>query len=148
MILDYKNCGSVLKNIKKTKALIGGCFDIIHYGHLDFIIQAAKIAEILIVALEPDESIIKKNRQPVHNQQQRAEILDSLRFVDYVVKLPVLNGFNQYLEMIKKIRPNYIVANQKDTKLKNKRLQSELVKAEFITIDYKFKYSSSAIINS
>ncbi|GIW62391.1 MAG: glycerol-3-phosphate cytidylyltransferase [Patescibacteria group bacterium] len=148
MILDYNNCQLTLNKINKTKTLIGGCFDLIHYGHLDFIRQSAKIADILIIALEPDETIINKKRKPVHKQQQRAELLDCLKYVDFVIKLPVLRGFDQYLQMVKKIRPNYIAVSENDHRLPNKRKQAELVNAELIIINYKFRFSTSDIINS
>ena len=49
--------------------LVGGCFDLLHYGHIEFLKNAKKQGEYLIVALEPDEAIVNyKKRQPIHNQ--------------------------------------------------------------------------------
>ena len=70
---------------KKT-VLVGGCFDILHYGHLRFLSQAKEKGEMLIVALESDTFIRKiKNKKPIHTQEQRAEILAHLNLVDMII---------------------------------------------------------------
>ncbi|URW78494.1 hypothetical protein NBT09_07520 [Rickettsia conorii subsp. raoultii] len=64
---------------------------------MEFLRKAKKHGKYLIVALEPDETIIKyKKCQPIHNQLQRAKILSSFTFVDKVLILPKLKDFNDY----------------------------------------------------
>ncbi len=72
----YENIFSNKKCFPNSKiVLVGGCFDVLHYGHLEFLHEAKKQGKYLIVALEPDETIIKyKKRKPIHNQLQRAKI--------------------------------------------------------------------------
>src|SRR6266403_2209747 len=54
----------------KKIVLVGGCFDIIHFGHIQFLQKAKEAGDYLIVALEPDERIINyKKRTPIHTQQ-------------------------------------------------------------------------------
>jgi len=65
-----------------------GTFDLIHIGHIN-ILKKAKYYNNknnkLIVGISSDEfSFQKKNKYPVYNQNQRKEILESLRFVDQV----------------------------------------------------------------
>nr|WP_252903721.1 hypothetical protein [Rickettsia endosymbiont of Proechinophthirus fluctus] len=58
---------------------------------MEFLRKAKKHGKYLIVALEPDKTIIKyKKRQPIHNQLQQAKILSSFTFVDKVLILPKL----------------------------------------------------------
>ena len=65
-----------------------GTFDLIHIGHIN-ILKKAKYYNNknnkLIVGISSDEfSFQKKNKYTVYNQNQRKEILESLRFVDQV----------------------------------------------------------------
>ena len=70
----------------KKRVLVGGCFDILHFGHATFLQKAREAGDVLIILLESDEFIVQiKKKKPVHIQQQRAEILSALGYVDYVV---------------------------------------------------------------
>lgn len=63
--------------------LAGGVFDIIHPGHIHTLKSAKKLGDILIVVVATDNTAIKmKRRQPLHSQEQRKELVDSLLMVD------------------------------------------------------------------
>ena len=68
------------------KVLVGGVFDIIHYGHVHFLKNAKSLGDHLVVALESDKNVkrLKGEKRPIHNQNQRREMLESLEFVDEV----------------------------------------------------------------
>jgi FAD synthetase len=63
--------------------LAGGVFDIIHPGHI-YTLNAAKIlGDVLIVVVATDNTAMKmKKRQPLHNKEQRQELVNSLAMVD------------------------------------------------------------------
>lgn len=131
-IVFYKNLeksASIFKD--KKSVLVGGCFDLIHYGHLKFLEKAKKQGDYLIVALESDE-FIKKNKRKlqVHNQNERAEILANLNMVDMIVLLPFFQTNNDYFELVKKISPSIIAVTEGDKQLENKKKQAELIGAE------------------
>ncbi len=115
----------------KAIVLAGGCFDIFHYGHFIYLTKAKQEGEILMVLLEPDEFIkVRKSKVPIHTQTQRAHILAALEFVDYVVLLPHhLKSYEEYLEVIKKIRPKVIAVTEGDTYLDLKQKQAQHVGA-------------------
>jgi rfaE bifunctional protein nucleotidyltransferase chain/domain len=71
----------------KTIALANGCFDIIHIGHVRYLKEAKELADILVVAINSDESVkkIKGNNRPLFPEKERAELLCAIRYVDYVV---------------------------------------------------------------
>ena len=120
---------------KKT-VLVGGCFDLIHYGHIVFLKNAKKQGDYLIVALESDDNVRKhkgRNR-PIHKQSERAEMLRSLRMVDKVVELPTLTGYNEYLAFVKKVKPDVIAVTENDLQIENKKRQAELVGANVIVV--------------
>lgn len=70
--------------------LTNGCFDILHRGHLEYLIQSARLGDFLIVALNSDASVreLKGSSRPLHSEMDRAFALASLRFVDAVFIFP------------------------------------------------------------
>ena len=64
-----------------------GVFDLLHVGHVRYLKQARALGDALVVALNSDRSVseLKGPDRPVFDQSERAEILASLRDVDYVV---------------------------------------------------------------
>ena len=151
MILTLDEIEEKLQMFKdKKKVLVGGCFDVLHYGHLKFLQEAKKLGEVLIVALEPDEFILKKKgRKPIHNQTQRAEILDNLKIVDVVIKLPVLKGYTQYLKMANKVKPQFIAATKGDPQAENKKKIAKNIRAEYKEIIKRIEpFSTSSILKN
>lgn len=63
------------------------CFDIIHPWHIHTFKEAKKHCDVLIVAINSDISPYRKTKpwRPIHNQQHRAMILDSVKYIDYVI---------------------------------------------------------------
>jgi rfaE bifunctional protein nucleotidyltransferase chain/domain len=64
-----------------------GCFDILHRGHLRLLRTAKALGDLLIVAVNSDRSIkqIKDSSRPVISQAGRAELIEALEMVDYVI---------------------------------------------------------------
>jgi rfaE bifunctional protein nucleotidyltransferase chain/domain len=74
----------------RTIAFANGCFDLLHVGHVRYIESAAQEADILIVAINDDDSVrrLKGEGRPVLSAADRAELVAALRSVDYVVIFP------------------------------------------------------------
>lgn len=71
----------------QTVVWTNGCFDLLHVGHIRNLQAARKLGDLLIVGLNSDESVrrLKGPQRPIVSQGDRAEVLASLRCVDYVV---------------------------------------------------------------
>jgi rfaE bifunctional protein nucleotidyltransferase chain/domain len=84
-----------------------GCFDILHRGHLEYLIQAAALGHRLIIGLNSDESVsrIKGPSRPVNKIDDRAFALASLRFTDLIIPFEE----DTPLELIEFIQPNILV---------------------------------------
>jgi D-beta-D-heptose 7-phosphate kinase / D-beta-D-heptose 1-phosphate adenosyltransferase len=72
---------------RKTIVMTNGCFDILHAGHVTYLEAAAKLGDILIVAINSDASVtrLKGKSRPVNLVESRAKVLAGLKAVDYVV---------------------------------------------------------------
>lgn len=70
----------------KTIATLNGSFDLLHAGHLQILFEASQVGDILIVALNTDESIkqYKSPQRPFIPLQYRLELIAALSFVDFV----------------------------------------------------------------
>ena len=62
---------------------LGGCWDLFHVGHLNYIKKAKAQCDYLIVDVTPDKIVFKqKNRYPVINEQNRLEVIRAIKYVD------------------------------------------------------------------
>jgi rfaE bifunctional protein nucleotidyltransferase chain/domain len=71
----------------RTVALANGCFDLLHVGHVRYLQAAAAEADVLVVAINDDQSVghLKGPGRPILAAPDRAELVAALRGVDYVV---------------------------------------------------------------
>jgi D-beta-D-heptose 7-phosphate kinase / D-beta-D-heptose 1-phosphate adenosyltransferase len=70
-----------------TVVATGGCFDLLHAGHVASLSAARALGDCLVVLLNSDDSVrrLKGRGRPVHTAADRAAVLTSLRAVDAVV---------------------------------------------------------------
>jgi len=70
----------------KSIAFANGVFDMLHVGHIRYLQDASKEADVLIVGVNGDDSVraIKGEGRPVTNERERAEIVSAIRGVTYV----------------------------------------------------------------
>ena len=138
-----------MSNSKKV-VLVGGCFDVIHPGHIIFLSKAKKLGDELVVLLESDENIkrLKGVNRPVHNQKERADVLRALKFVDKVILLPNMQSNEDYEKIIKKIKPDFIAATKGVLGSEHKERIAKLVGAKMKYVTKIIgSYSSSGILN-
>ncbi|NOQ46192.1 MAG: D-glycero-beta-D-manno-heptose 1-phosphate adenylyltransferase [Desulfobulbaceae bacterium] len=95
---------------KKTGQKIvftNGCFDIIHAGHVEYLQQARRQGDFLVLGLNDDLSIrsIKGPDRPVNEELQRARVLAALGCVDAVV----LFGEDTPINLITTLLPDVLV---------------------------------------
>lgn len=84
-----------------------GCFDILHHGHLDYLVKAADQGNVLIVGVNSDASVrgLKGPERPITHESDRAFQLASLLFVDAVC----LFEEDTPLALIQALRPDVLV---------------------------------------
>jgi len=84
---DFLKKLKYLRQAGKRIVFTNGCFDILHIGHVRYLQSAKAEGDLLVVGLNSDRSvhIIKGEKRPVIGEQQRAEVLASVGFVDYII---------------------------------------------------------------
>ena len=110
MLVPGKNAAGLGRRLRRQKKKIvftNGVFDILHRGHVDYLIKAKSYGAVLIVGLNSDRSArsLKGPRRPLQNQRDRAAILLALEAVDYVVFF----GEDTPEKLIRQIRPDVLV---------------------------------------
>lgn len=138
---------AVLKSENKKVVFTNGCFDILHAGHVDYLVKAKKQGDILIVALNSDKSVrrIKGEKRPIVPEDQRAFIISQLKCVDYVT------FFDEDTpeKTIQTLVPDILVKGS-DWKIEN-IIGRDIVEengGSVVTIDFVTNTSSSGIIES
>ena len=83
--------------------LTGGCFDILHIGHIKFLKKAKSFGDYLIVLLESDENIkrLKGKDKPIFSLKERITILKPIKYVDKIIVVAKNPTHETYLKLIK-----------------------------------------------
>ncbi|MCD6460192.1 adenylyltransferase/cytidyltransferase family protein [bacterium] len=86
-ISELKQITGELKKSGKTVVFTNGCFDILHVGHIRCLREAKALGDVLIVAVNSDESVAvnKGSRSLFYPQDERVEILESIEYIDYIL---------------------------------------------------------------
>lgn len=73
---------------RKGRRLVftNGCFDLLHPGHVRYLVAAQRLGDLLVVGINSDASVrrLKGPSRPVQPERERAEVVAALRMVDYV----------------------------------------------------------------
>lgn len=148
-IIDKIKLQRIIKQNKGRKIVFtNGCFDILHLGHMNLLYEASQQGDILIVAVDTDESVrkIKGNYRPIQPLDVRMTTMSLLNYVDYIIPFDT----NELLQLIDMIRPDVLV---KGYDYANRAFRgSQLVeswkgKIHIVKNQYK-DYSTSNLVNS
>ena len=79
-----------LRREGRSVVFTNGAFDLLHVGHIRYLQAAAREGDVLIVALNSDESVraLKGERRPVMPLDERLEMIAAIECVDYVTSFP------------------------------------------------------------
>ena len=104
-LIELNSVPDVLGRIRADKKIVHchGVFDLLHIGHIWYLKEAKSHGDILIVTITPDKYVNKGPHRPIFNEKLRAEAVEALGFVDYVV----INEWPTSVEAITIIKPDY-----------------------------------------
>jgi FAD synthetase len=124
-----------------------GTFDIFHPGHANYLEQAGKLGDYLIVVIARDKTVkMVKGRRPKNNEQKRKRIVKNSQLADKII----LGNLKNRHKVLKKYRPN-VIALGYDQKINLKELRKKLkdlkIKAKIARLKafHPEKYKSSKL---
>lgn len=135
-------------NLARPVVLAHGCFDLLHLGHIRHLREAKSHGASLVVSITSDRHIRKGAGRPYFNEDQRAEAIRALSFVDDVVITDAADA----VPAIEAVRPNYYVKGSdydgaNDNVLDREREALEKVNGSFVTTKSD-RWSSSRLITT
>ncbi|MCR5747856.1 MAG: adenylyltransferase/cytidyltransferase family protein [Lachnospiraceae bacterium] len=127
MIITYEDLASIREKHRNQRiVMLKGTFDLFHVGHVRMVERAKALGDILVVLVKCDEAVkLKGNDRPFECEQDRAEIIDSVRYVDYtlIADRKIDTGIdvpekdrNQYLRyyyLVSELRPDVLIKPDK-----------------------------------
>lgn len=120
MSQNFQEISNKIQNWEKAKKTVqdwqtlglevvftNGCFDLVHYGHLYYLAEAAGLGHKLVVALNSDASIkkLKGQNRPIQEKKSRLHLMACLQFVDLVVEFEQ----DTPLDLITLLQPDILV---------------------------------------
>ena len=135
-----------LRDEGKKIVMTNGCFDILHPGHIEYLSKARELGDVLVVAVNTDESInrLKGNSRPINKLNDRLTMLSSLQSIDWLI------AFDQDTpaDLISSVLPDILVKGG-DYKI-DEVVGGDAVRAnggEVKIVDYIQSYSTSELIS-
>lgn len=108
--------------MKQSKVLVGGRFNIIHPGHVQFLKKARSLGTRLVVVIASDSTIKSAKKSLLFSAKDRKSMIESLKWVDRVVIGYGIRGVDGYRRILGKERPD-IVALGYDQRVSPARLE-------------------------
>ena len=112
MVIGFEDIGEVRdRHLNQRIVLAFGSFDIIHIGHIEYLEWAKSHGEVLVVTLKSDEQIAahKGESRPVIKSDERVQVVDSLKPVDYALIGAQGGLYDGALATAEALRPDVIV---------------------------------------
>ena len=88
MIVKHSDLSGLREKYRDKKIVVGsGVFDLLHLGHVGYIQSLADYGDVVVILVKPDARIkkLKHPNRPVIPQDDRAQMVDSIKGVDYVI---------------------------------------------------------------
>ncbi len=114
MIITLKDLYKLREKFKnKTIVFAGGVFDLLHIAHIRTFKKLHSYGDIVVIGIVSDKRVKErkgKNR-PILSQIERREIIDAIKYVDYVVQMPDPNKLAPIptMSVLTKLKPDIFV---------------------------------------
>ncbi len=119
--------------------MAAGVFDLIHMGHVNYLTEAKKLGDRLVVVVASDETVRRNKHEPLMSQESRVSMVGSLKPVDDVV----VGRTGDRFEVVEEIKPDIIALGYDQThdedilkeELKKRGILAEVVRLEHYNHD-------------
>lgn len=131
IITGIEELQTLVSNLRKQHKLIAltqGSFDLLHIGHARYCQQAKSYADILIIGLDSDLKVKRRKgeNRPLIPENERAEMLTHLIYVDFVI---IKDANWPKWQLIKTIKPDFLITTVETYTQKQLQQLQQLCKA-------------------
>lgn len=112
MIVSFENLSNIREeNASKSIVFMGGCFDIMHEGHITGMNYCKSMGDLLVIGVSPDERVKQRKgpSRPIRSEMGRLILVDAIRPVDYSFLMPMPQEESPTLQVISHLRPDIFV---------------------------------------
>jgi cytidyltransferase-like protein len=119
MIVKVSDLSKIRQKYKnKIIVFAGGVFDVFHTAHVRSFKKLRESGDVVVVGIVSDKRARERKGpgRPILSQSDRAEIVESIKFVDFVVKMGNPNKQKTgrpTMEILNKLKPNIFVSVDK-----------------------------------
>lgn len=122
MIITFNQLNNLAKKNKgKRIALCHGAFAMLHYGHIELLSWAKQQCDVLVVSITANE-FVDKERIKLFTDGEKAQLIDTLACVDYVV----IDYHKTGREIIKHLSPDVYIKGHEYSIKQSEALQQEM----------------------
>ena len=100
MILEFEQ----LRDYRGRVAMVDGAFDPLHRGHIEYFRAAAEQLDVPLLCNVASDRYVRTKHRPVLPEEQRAAIIDAIRYIDYVHIYQIDTE-----TVLRQLRPKYYV---------------------------------------
>ena len=86
-----------------------GTFDLLHYGHIEYLKKAKQMGDFLIVGVSNDKFNQEKGKNAYFTFEKRKEMISAIRYVDKVIEQ---SSFEQKKDDILKYNVDILVSSE------------------------------------
>lgn len=129
----------------QTVVLTNGCFDVLHRGHTRYLEQAKELGDVLIVALNSDDSVrrLKGEGRPINPVADRAAVIASLSCVDYVTVFDT----DTPIQLIESLEPDvYAKGGDYTEQMLDESAAVHAHGGEVVIVDYVADHSTTEVL--
>ncbi|MFP3204066.1 MAG: DUF357 domain-containing protein [Metallosphaera yellowstonensis] len=107
----------------RKKVFVGGTFDILHPGHIEFLRRAYQLGDVYVAVARDKNAEKVKGRKPINDEQHRLEVIRSIKYV----KEAFLGDENDFLKSVERVKPDIVFLGP-DQRVEETKLKEELDK--------------------
>jgi FAD synthetase len=108
-----------------VRVMAQGVFDILHLGHLHYLVEAKRLGDELVVVVARDSTVRKLKHEPVTPEEMRREMIEAMKPVDQAV----LGDETDRYVTVEKVKPD-IIAIGYDQEVDEEKLNKDLAERD------------------
>ena len=105
---NFHDLDILINKVRRPLVFTNGVFDILHQGHIEYLNEAKKLGNTLLVALNSDESVKSLNKganRPVNKLEDKIYILSNLISIDLITSF----NDNTPIKLIERLKPDFLI---------------------------------------